>query len=122
MVALQDLLDEVDASAAEIVELERSLVRIPSVNTGTMPTGNETAVAEFVQQWLNAESITDTQILARDPARGNIIAVYPGSEPTTKLMLMSHTDVVPVEDESKWTHEPFGAEVSAGRVYGRGGE
>ena len=120
MVALQDLLDEVDASAAEIVELERSLVQIPSVNTGTMPTGNETAVAEFVQQWLNAESITDTQILARDPARGNIIAVYPGSEPTTKLMLMSHTDVVPVEDESKWTHEPFGAEVSAGRVYGRG--
>lgn len=120
MVALQDLLDEVDASAAEIVELERSLVRIPSVNSGTMPTGNETAVAEFVQEWLNAESITETEILARDPERGNIIAVYPGMEPGTKLMLMSHTDVVPVEDESKWTYEPFAAEVSAGRVYGRG--
>jgi acetylornithine deacetylase/succinyl-diaminopimelate desuccinylase-like protein len=35
-------------------------------------------------------------------------------------MLMSHLDVVPVEDESKWTHEPFGAEVAGGRVYGRG--
>ena len=120
MVELQQLLDEVDASAAEIVELERDLVRIPSVNTGTMPTGNETAVAEYVRDWLNQESITDTRILARDPERGNIIAVYPGSEPKTRLMLMSHTDVVPVEDESKWTHEPFGAEVSAGRVYGRG--
>ena len=120
MVELQQLLDEVDASAAEIVELERDLVRIPSVNTGTMPTGNETEVAEYVRDWLNQESITDTRILARDPERGNIIAVYPGSEPKTRLMLMSHTDVVPVEDESKWTHEPFGAEVSAGRVYGRG--
>ena len=120
MVKLQQLLDEVDASAAEIVELERDLVRIPSVNTGVMPTGNETAVAVYVRDWLNEESISDTRILARDPERGNIIAVYPGSEPKTKLMLMSHTDVVPVEDESKWTHEPFGAEVSAGRVYGRG--
>ena len=120
MVKLQQLLDEVDSSAAEIVELERDLVRIPSVNTGVMPTGNETAVAEYVRDWLNEESISDTRILARDPERGNIIAVYPGSEPKTKLMLMSHTDVVPVEDESKWTHEPFGAEVSAGRVYGRG--
>lgn len=120
MVELQQLLDEVDASAAEIVELERDLVRIPSVNSGTMPTGNETEVAEYVRDWLNQESITDTRILARDPERGNIIAVYPGSEPKTRLMLMSHTDVVPVEDESKWTHEPFGAEVSAGRVYGRG--
>jgi acetylornithine deacetylase/succinyl-diaminopimelate desuccinylase-like protein len=35
-------------------------------------------------------------------------------------MFMSHLDVVPVEDESKWTHEPFGAEVAGGRVYGRG--
>ena len=120
MAELQDLLDEVDASAAEIVELERELVRIPSVNTGLMPTGNETPVAEYVRDWLNAESITDTKILARDPERGNIIAVYPGHQPKTRLMLMSHTDVVPVEDYSKWTYEPFAAEVSAGRVYGRG--
>ena len=120
MTELQELLDEVDASAAEIVELERDLVQIPSVNTGRMPTGNETPVAEYVRDWLNVESITDTRILARDPDRGNIIAVYPGDAPKTRLMLMSHTDVVPVEDESKWSHDPFGAEVSGGRVYGRG--
>lgn len=120
MADLQTMLDEVDASAAEIVELERDLVRIPSVNTGKMPTGNETPVAEFVRDWLHSEDITDTSVLARDPQRGNIIAVYPGSQPKTRLMLMSHTDVVPVEDESKWTHEPFAAEVSGGRVYGRG--
>lgn len=120
MTQLQDLLDEVDASAAEIVELERDLVRIPSVNTGAMPTGNETPVAEYVRDWLYTESITDTRILARDPDRGNIIAVYPGDSPKTRLMLMSHTDVVPVEDESKWSYDPFAAEVSGGRIYGRG--
>jgi acetylornithine deacetylase/succinyl-diaminopimelate desuccinylase-like protein len=35
-------------------------------------------------------------------------------------MLMSHTDVVPVENVSKWRYEPFSATVSGGRVYGRG--
>ncbi len=120
MPTLQQLLEEVDASAAEIVELERQMIQIPTINTGVMPTGDETPLAEFIQDWFHQEGITDTQILARDPERGNIIAVYPGDEPRTRLMFMSHTDVVPVEDYSKWEHEPFGAEVSGGRIYGRG--
>ena len=33
---------------------------------------------------------------------------------------MSHTDVVPVEDEDKWSYPPFGAEIHDGRIYGRG--
>lgn len=117
---LNQLLDEVDASAAEIVELERDMIKIPTVNTGVMPTGNETPLAEFIQNWLHQEGITNTQILARDPERGNIIALYNGDQQHARLMFMSHTDVVPVEDESKWEHEPFGAEVSGGRIYGRG--
>lgn len=117
---LKQLLDEVDASAAEIVELERDMIKIPTVNTGVMPTGNETPLAEFIQNWFHQEGITNTQILARDPQRGNIIVLYNGDQPHARLMFMSHTDVVPVEDETKWEHEPFSAEVSGGRIYGRG--
>lgn len=113
------MLDQVDGLTQEIVELEQDLVRIPSVNTGAMPTGNETPVAEYVRDWLGNEGIS-SEILARDAERGNIIAVYPGDLPRTRLMLMSHTDVVPVEEAEKWEHEPFGAEVLRGRVYGRG--
>ncbi len=116
---LQSLLNEVDSCVDEIVHLEQELVRIPSVNTGFMPTGNETPVAEYCRDWLAREGI-ESKILARDPERGNIIAVMPGDEPGTRLMFMSHTDVVPVEDESKWNWPPFAAEISAGRVYGRG--
>ncbi len=116
---LQSLLNEVDSCVDEIVQLEQDLVRIPSVNTGFMPTGDETPVAEYCRDWLAREGI-ESKILARDPERGNIIAVMPGDEPGTRLMFMSHTDVVPVEDESKWNWAPFAAEISAGRVYGRG--
>jgi acetylornithine deacetylase/succinyl-diaminopimelate desuccinylase-like protein len=119
MADLQSLIAEVHSHIDEIVKLEQALVRIPSVNTGFMPTGDETPVAEFCQKWFANEGI-DSKIMSRDPERGNIIAVIPGDKPKTRLMLMSHTDVVPVEDDTKWNYEPFGAEISAGRVYGRG--
>ena len=119
MPSLETMLEQVDGLTQEIVELEQTLVRIPSVNTGAMPTGNETAVAEFIRDWLGNEGIS-SEILARDPERGNIIAVYPGELSRTRLMMMSHTDVVPVEEVEKWEHSPFGAEISGGRVYGRG--
>ncbi|MBI4306155.1 MAG: M20/M25/M40 family metallo-hydrolase [Chloroflexi bacterium] len=119
MPSLQSLLDEVDHRADEIVALEQDLVRIPSINTGFMPTGNETRVAEYCRDWLAGEGI-ESRILGRDPERGNLIAVLPGRDSKTRLMLMSHTDVVPVENASKWRFEPFSATVSGGRVYGRG--
>jgi acetylornithine deacetylase/succinyl-diaminopimelate desuccinylase-like protein len=119
MPTLQSLIDQVDGLTQEIVELEQSLVRIPSVNTGYMPTGDETLVTDLVSSWLENEGLA-SETLARDPQRANIISVYPGEEEHTKFMLMSHTDVVPVENYSKWTHEPFSAEIVGGRVYGRG--
>jgi len=36
------------------------------------------------------------------------------------LMFAGHTDVVPPGDEEAWTHPPFAARISAGRMYGRG--
>ncbi len=36
------------------------------------------------------------------------------------LMFAGHTDVVPVGDESAWTHGPFSADVAGGEMYGRG--
>ena len=35
-------------------------------------------------------------------------------------MFMSHTDVVPVEEEEKWRFPPFSATIADGRIYGRG--
>ena len=40
--SLDDLFNQVDNLKQEIVQLEQELIKIPSVNTGFMPTGNET--------------------------------------------------------------------------------
>ncbi len=113
------LLEQIDESKNELIELEQALVRIPSINTGVMPTGNETKVCEFISEWLSRYGI-NSEILEKTPGRGNIIARIEGTSGEAGLMFMSHTDVVPVEEESKWRFPPFSATISNGRIYGRG--
>ena len=115
----QEIFSQIDAMTDEIVQLHQELVRIPSVNTGAMPTGDETPVCEYVRDWL-AEDGIESEILGRTPERGNIIARIEGDDPAARLMFMSHTDVVPVEEADKWTFPPFSATVHDGRIYGRG--
>jgi putative selenium metabolism hydrolase len=45
---------------------------------------------------------------------------HQGNRPGKVLLLDGHIDTVPVPDESKWTHKPFGGEIEDGRIYGRG--
>ena len=115
----QDLFKQVDASQDEILSLEQALVRIPSVNTGVMPTGNETPVAECARDWLAQDGI-GAEILESAPGRGNLISRLEGSSGKAGLLFMSHLDVVPVEEEEKWRFPPFSATISDGRIYGRG--
>lgn len=119
MVTLEELLRWVDAAEEEIVRLEQALVRFPTVNTGRMPTGNETPLAEFLAGKLREESIP-AQVVESAPGRGSLIARLAGSEGTPSLLYMAHTDVVPVEDESAWRYPPFEATVAEGRIWGRG--
>ena len=115
----RNIFSQIDGAADEITRLHQDLVRIPSVNTGFMPTGDETAVCEYVRDWLAEDGIS-SEILGRVPERGNIIARIEGRNPAARLMFMSHTDVVPVEEEDKWRFPPFSAAVHDGRIYGRG--
>ena len=119
MPTLEELFAQVDAQREEIIALEQTLVRIPSVNTGFMPTGDETPVCEYIRDWLAEDGIS-SEILGRTPERGNILARIEGSNSDAGLMFMSHTDVVPVEEEEKWRFPPFSATIADGRIYGRG--
>lgn len=118
---LQTLLAAVDAARDEIVDLLQQLVRIPSVNTGARPdTGNESAVCDLLREKLESERI-EYEVHESAPGRGNLIARM-GSAGKRRLLLMSHTDVVPVEDESLWEHPPFSGVIDRGRIYGRGAD
>jgi acetylornithine deacetylase/succinyl-diaminopimelate desuccinylase-like protein len=82
------------------------------------PPGNETRVAEYVKKTLEASGIP-VMMVAKDPARANIIARLKGSGAKRPLLIMGHSDVVRV-DPAKWTFPPFSATRQGGYVYGRG--
>lgn len=92
----------------------QALVQIDS----TDPPGNETRVAEYVKKTLEAENIP-VMMVARDPARADIIARLKGNGSKRPLLIMGHSDTVRV-DPSKWTFPPFSATRHDGYVYGRG--
>ncbi len=119
MATKADVLAAVDAAREEIITLCQDLVRIPSINTGVMPTGDETPAAELLRTKLAADGIIG-EIFESAPNRGNFVARLAGSSGSPRLLYLSHTDVVPVEDEAAWTYPPFGAEIHEGRIYGRG--
>jgi len=51
---------------------------------------------------------------------GNITGHIKGKKPGKKILFDGHMDTVPVPDQTKWTRNPFGAEISDGKIYGRG--
>ena len=55
-----------------------------------------------------------------EPGRESLIARIEGSDPKApRLLLMGHTDVVPVSPDG-WQRDPFGGELVDGVVWGRG--
>ena len=101
-----------DRLRPEILEHYRALVQIDSTP------GNETKVVEYLKKVLEAEGIP-TKTFALDPNRANLVARLKGNGSKRPLLILAHTDVVPVQRE-KWPVDPFGAVMKDGYIWGRG--
>jgi acetylornithine deacetylase/succinyl-diaminopimelate desuccinylase-like protein len=98
----------------EILQHYRSLIQI---NTSSPP-GNETLAVDYLKKVLEAEGIP-VKVFGQDPKRANLVARIKGNGKKRPLLIMAHTDVVPVQRE-KWPVDPFGAVLKDGYVWGRG--
>jgi succinyl-diaminopimelate desuccinylase len=98
----------------EVVDILGALIRLNSVN----PPGNESPVAHYM-----AESLKEAGLEARTTplaeGRANVVARLRGRGSVPALMFCGHLDTVH-PGESTWQHNPFGAEMVDGRLYGRG--
>jgi acetylornithine deacetylase/succinyl-diaminopimelate desuccinylase-like protein len=110
------------------IEHLRALIRIPSVNppgladgaAGRDSTGGETAAAAYCAEVLTSAGVS-AEVLEALPGRGSCFGRLPATvpDPDPPLILLSHVDVVPVDAEA-WSHDPFGADLIDGVVWGRG--
>ncbi len=99
---------------ADILQHYRALVQINTVS----PPGNETKAVEYLKKVLEAEGIP-AKTFAMDPNRANLVARLKGNGTKRPLLILAHTDVVPVQME-KWAVDPFGAVMKDGFIWGRG--
>lgn len=109
-----------DAVTQEATDL---LCRYIAIDT-TNPPGNEEHAARFLASVLRENGIDDITFYdasdAQSHGRLSLRAVLPGDPPQAgPLVLLNHTDVVPVERDG-WEEAPFAGLVKDGVIWGRG--
>lgn len=98
------------AGSAAVAKLQ-SLVRIPTVSHRD-PARIDTGVFDDFVETLMEQFPLLHEHLPRTVVDGHgLLFHWRGRSRTKPVVLMAHSDVVPVEDEARWTHPPFGAEV-----------
>ena len=98
------------AAPIDALELAQALIRRPSV------TPADAGAMGVVQEQLEALGFT-----CRRMTFGQIENLYARRGTAgPNLCFAGHTDVVPVGEAGAWRHDPFAAQVSEGRLYGRG--
>lgn len=114
----------------EIIGFLSDMIRIPSV------TGEEAQVQKLVASKLGELGFQvdvfepDLEELQKHPAfvkpqqgykdRPNVVGVLKGSGEGKSLLFNGHIDVIPAGAPDNWQHDPWGAEISNGKMYGRG--
>jgi acetylornithine deacetylase/succinyl-diaminopimelate desuccinylase-like protein len=103
----------------EVTDLLQHLIRNACVNDGSVESGQEARSADTLTQYLGTSGL-DVERYEPEPGRTSVVARIEGTDPDAPtLLLMGHTDVVPV-NEDRWQRDPFGGELVDGTVWGRG--
>jgi succinyl-diaminopimelate desuccinylase len=111
----------------ESIDLMKRLIAINSVGPANDGPG-EQEITDFLEKYLSQigfKQISNYPAPDERVANGerpNLVAVLPGKNPEKTLWILSHTDIVPAGDLSKWETDPFVPVVKEGKIYGRGSE
>ncbi|GAA0521574.1 succinyl-diaminopimelate desuccinylase [Halorubrum aquaticum] len=95
-----------------VVEIATDLLGFDTRN----PPGDVREIVDHVDDLLSAAGF-ETERVATDPAKPNLLATLPGRTDRT-LLYNGHVDTVPF-DADAWTRDPLG-EREGDRIYGRG--
>src|SRR5215467_6841814 len=105
--------------SAEVTDLLQHLIRNACVNDGGRGSGHEARSADLLADYFDGSGL-DIQRYEPSPGRTSLVARIEGRRAEApRLLLMGHTDVVPV-NEDRWQRDPFGGELVDGEVWGRG--
>lgn len=114
----QDPAEPVDVDADGAVALTAELVRARSVHEPGRCDERKAAdvVLAKMAEWGWAPEVTEVA-----PGRPNVVVTIEGGGGAGPILgFEGHLDVVTEGDPAEWSHDPYGAEIVDGRLYGRG--
>jgi putative selenium metabolism hydrolase len=94
----------------EIVRFTQELVRCPGFS------GDEAETAAAVARKMKELGYDQVEV----DGWGNVIGTIFGARPGPTIVFDGHMDVVPIGMPELWEHEPYGGEISGGKMWGRG--
>ncbi len=130
MTDLEKVSGEVERLRDEMVKTLVELISIPAISPDYGYEGEydkAQKLLEIIKDWPfdKVEVYNAPDERAKNGVRPSILAYYYGQDgdKSPRLWILTHMDVVPPGDLSKWTvTEPFKPLVKDGKVYGRGSE
>lgn len=127
---LKELFDTIERNRDDLIQIISELIKIPSV-VGKEGNAQAHIRASYADLGLSVESFDAVkEEIETHPAyirapyeyenRPNIIGTLAGDDEARSIILNGHVDVVSPEPLDRWTHDPWGGEVSGNRIFGRG--
>lgn len=124
----------IDQKKDDLFQLLSNLIQINSENFNSY--GNEAECAQYVAQQCREMGLETDVYSPMDlpgfeehpdylPGRAlenryNVTARWQGKDGNDELMLMGHTDTMPIGDLANWTVPPLGGLIKDGKIWGRG--
>lgn len=98
------------AQEDEIIKFTQEMVRCPGFS------GDESKTAYVVVNQMKKLGFDEVEV----DKWGNVIGAIYGVSPGPTIVFDGHMDVVPVRNPELWDCDPYGGEISEGKIWGRG--
>jgi len=118
---------KIDGYKIDVIELQRLLTSIPALapeNDGDGESNKAEALKDYLKglQFPAPESYDAPDERVSSKVRPNLVYRFKGEDTSRTVYIMSHLDVVPPGELSKWESDPFELRIDGDKLVGRGVE
>jgi len=111
---------QLDTAAREAIGKLQALVRIPTVSHTDEDAIDHRAFDALITELELLFPLLHQHLECTRVERHSLLFHWKGHHDDRPLVLMAHTDVVPVDESATWTHPAFAGVIEDGILWGRG--